>query len=480
MRKRQIFVAAAVALFLGAPLIVRGEQEMAAGKEQEKTILDGIYLESVDLSGMTREEAAEAADRRMKEITGYQIKLWMDDQSVSVSAAELGVSGKNEETIAQAAAIGQAGNVIKRYKVKKDLEEEPIQLPLSNQVDEQAVRTALETYCSPLNREAKDYGLTRENGKFQVQNGERGVTLKLEDSVPLVADYLENQWQDGIGNVELAVEITEPRGSREELSRVKDLLGQGSTDYSSSSAARATNITNGTATLNGRVLYPGDSISVCNSMMPFTEENGYELAPSYANGTTVESFGGGICQVSTTLYLAVLRAELEVTERHNHSMIVGYVKPSMDAAIAEGAKDFQFRNNLEAPVYIEGYAAGGSLGFAIYGEEYRPENRKVTYESETLETIEPDTELTADPELGFGVTQMTQSPHTGYRAKLWKVVTEDGKEVSREEVNSSTYLMSPTKYKVGVKTDNMEASNAMYAAIASNDLNKVYEVTKQY
>ena len=75
---------------------------------------------------------------------------------------------------------------------------------------------------------------------------------------------------------------------------------------------------------------------------------------------------------------------------------------------------------------------------------------------------------------------MTQSPHTGYRAKLWKVVTEDGKEVSREEVNSSTYLMSPTKYKVGVKTDNMEASNAMYAAIASNDLNKVYEVTKQY
>ena len=240
------------------------------------------------------------------------------------------------------------------------------------------------------------------------------------------------------------------------------------------------NITNGTATLNGRVLYPGDSISVCNSMMPFTEENGYELAPSYANGTTVESFGGGICQVSTTLYLAVLRAELEVTERHNHSMIVGYVKPSMDAAIAEGSKDFQFRNNLDAPVYIEGYAAGGSLGFAIYGEEYRPENRSVTYESETLETIEPDTELTADPELGFGVTQMTQSPHTGYRAKLWKVVTEDGKKVSREEVNSSTYLMSPTKYKVGVKTDNMEASNAMYAAIASNDLNKVYEVTKQY
>ena len=181
-------------------------------------------------------------------------------------------------------------------------------------------------------------------------------------------DYLEHVWKDGPGSVDLDVEITEPKGSQEELAKVKDVLGQGVTDYSASSAARATNVKNGTSKLNGKVLYPGEEISVCDNMVPFTEENGYAPAASYANGTVVESFGGGIWQVSTTLYQAVLQAELEVTERHNHSMIVKYVEPSMDAAIAEGAKDFRFVNNTEAPIYIEGYTYGGKIYFNLYGE----------------------------------------------------------------------------------------------------------------
>lgn len=442
-------------------------------------ILDNIYLESVNLSGMSVEEALQAAEKRMEEITGYQIILHMDDLSVGVSAKELGVSGDNQAAVEYAAGIGQSGNVVKRYKVKKDLEKEPLQLQLQYQADTDSVRAALEQYCVPMNREVSNYGLVHESGGFQVVNGQRGVTLKEEESVQKLTQYLTEIWKDGIGDLELEVEITEPKGSKEELARVKDVLGQGSTDYSASNAARATNVKNGTQKLNGKVLYPGDSFSVCNTMMPFNEENGYAMAASYLNGTVVDSFGGGICQVSTTLYLAVLRSELEVTERHNHSMIVKYVKPSMDAAIAEGSKDFQFVNNLDAPIYIEGYAAGGTIGFVIYGEEYRSEDRTVTFESETLETIDPTTELTADTEMAFGSIQQTQSSHTGYSAKLWKIVTENGQE-TREEVNNSYYQMAPNKYKVGVKTTNTEAASAMYSAIAANDLNQVYTVWSQY
>ncbi len=448
--------------------------------EGQRTILDHIYAESVDLSGMTEEEAQEALQTRVDEITGYQIVLHMDDMSTGVTAKELGVTGDNDDTIRQAMDVGQVGNVIKRYKVKKALEQENLQLDLSYQVDEDSVRNALETYCVPMNREVVDYELTRENGEFQITNGVRGVTLNEDASVDKVTDYLEDVWKDGPGSVDLDVEITEPKGSQEELAKVKDVLGQGVTDYSASSAARATNVKNGTSKLNGKVLYPGDEISVCDNMVPFTEENGYEPAASYANGTVVESFGGGICQVSTTLYQAVLQAELEVTERHNHSMIVKYVEPSMDAAIAEGAKDFRFVNNTEAPVYIEGYTSGGKIYFTLYGEEYRSADRKVTYESETLETIDPTTELTADPEKAFGSMEQTQSAHTGYKAKLWKIVTENGEQVSKEEVNNSYYQMTPNKYKVGVKTSNAEASSAMYTAIANNDLNQVYVVMNQY
>lgn len=442
-------------------------------------ILDHIYLDTVDLSGMTVEEAEAAADQRMEEIRGYHIVLHMDDQSVAVTAKELGVSGANHDAVLAAAELGQTGNVIKRYKAKKDLEKEPLQIPMQYQVDTEAVRSALEQYCIPLNREVINYGLTHNQGVFQITAGQSGVALKLEDSIQTVENYLTEVWKDGIGNIELDVDITEPKGSQEELSRVKDVLGQGSTNYSQGKVGRAQNIKTGVEKLTGRVLYPGDSLSVCDLVTPFTEENGYQMAPSYANGEVVDSLGGGICQVSTTLYLAVIRAELEVTERYNHSMSVAYVKPSMDAAIAEGSKDFKFVNNLDAPVYIEGYAAGGTISFAIYGEEYRPAGRTVVYESETVETIKPQTQLTADTGSNLGSIQQTQSGHTGYRAKLWKVVTENGQE-TREEVNSSYYQMTPNKYKVGVKTDNAEASSAMYGAIALNDLNEVYVVLNKY
>ncbi len=448
--------------------------------EPDGEILDNIFLESLDLSGMNAEEAEAAAEKRMEEIVGYQIILHMDDEVVGVTAKELGLQGANDSVVLQALKIGQSGNIIKRYKIKKDLEEEPIQFSLQYQVDEDTLRSAIEEYCVPLNRKVENYGLTHENGVFSVTNGHRGVELLEDESVAAVKQYLENVWRDGIGNVELAVELTQPAGSQEELARVQDVLGQASTDFSSSSSARVVNVKNGTAKLDGKVLYPGESFSVLENMLPFSEENGYEPAASYANGEVVETFGGGICQVSTTLYIAVLRAELEVTERHNHSMIVSYVKPSMDAAIAEeSGKDFQFVNNLEAPVYIEGYTYGGMIYFTVYGEEYRSDDHSVTYESETISTTSCDTELKADTEKAFGSIETTQYGHTGYEARLWKNTTENG-ETTREQVNSSVYQMTPNKYSIGVQTSNSAAADAMYAAIATNDLSEVYKVIYAY
>lgn len=138
-------------------------------------------------------------------------------------------------------------------------------------------------------------------------------------------------------------------------------------------------------------MYPGDTFSTYNTVKPFSTENGYEMAGSYLNGKVVDSIGGGICQVSTTLYNAVLRAELEVTERHNHSMIVTYVDPSADAAIAESSgKDFVFVNNTDYPIYIDGHTADKKITFTIYGVETRAKNRAVDYESEVVEKKVPE------------------------------------------------------------------------------------------
>ena len=219
---------------------------------------------------------------------------------------------------------------------------------------------------------------------------------------------------------------------------------------------------------------------MADTLTPFTAEEGYLPAASYEMGSVVDSYGGGICQVSTTLYLAVLRAELEVTERSSHSMIVSYVKPSMDAAIAEGVKDFRFVNSTDAPIYIEASAGDGEVAFAIYGHETRDSSRTVEFESETLSVTETATKITLDSSVSYGDVEEISSGHEGSSARLWKIIRVDGTEQSREQINSSEYQMSPRTYTVGTGGAGAEALSALSAAASSGDLNRVYEVLDQY
>ena len=130
------------------------------------------------------------------------------------------------------------------------------------------------------------------------------------------------------------VAVQEPAVKTEDLETIQDVLGTFTTDFSSSGSARSTNLAVGAAKINGRVVMPGQTLSGYECLQPFTRENGYKSAAAYENGQVVDSIGGGVCQIATTLYNTALQAELEITQRQNHSMIVTYVKPSMDAAIA--------------------------------------------------------------------------------------------------------------------------------------------------
>ncbi len=228
---------------------------------------------------------------------------------------------------------------------------------------------------------------------------------------------------------------------------------------------------NGTKLINGKLLYPGEQLSVYETVSPFTEENGYFLAGSYLNGLVVESLGGGICQVSSTLYNAVIRAELQVDERSNHSMIVSYVDMSADAAISGTAKDFKFTNSLENPIFIEGYTTDDKqVVFNIYGVETRPANRTISFESVELERTEPEGEkVVADPELPAGKVSV-QSAHTGYVGEYWKIVKVDGVETERVRINKSNYRAVPKTASVGVATDDPNVATVLKNAIATGSI----------
>jgi vancomycin resistance protein YoaR len=452
--------------------------ELQAQSQTLTSIQTGIYAGAIDLSGMTEQEAQASIAAYVDGLGEAEIILVAGGgNQVTTTPRALGIAWSNPELVKEALMLGQTGNVVERYKARKDLEHENkvYDIKLSFQVGE--LNRILSQECASFDQKAINYALRRENDAFIVIDGQTGYKLDIETSIDTVYNYLTTQWDGQDCRIPLDVTVEEPLGSQEELALITDILGSCTTSYETSGADRSRNVTNGCALVNGHLLYPGEEFSTYDAVSPFTEENGYYMAGSYLNGRVVDSLGGGICQVSTTLYNAVLGAELDVTERHNHSMIVNYVEPSADAAIAESAgKDFRFVNNTAYPIYIEGVVQKKKITFTIYGKETRDPNRLVTYQSEVLQTIFPQTE-TIYQDGGQPIGYITEeAAHIGYKAKLWKVVTENGIQISRTEVNSSNYKMVPKSATVGVATGDPAAYNEMLAAIGTGSIDHVKNV----
>ncbi|HIS30698.1 MAG TPA: VanW family protein [Candidatus Limivivens intestinipullorum] len=447
-----------------------------AASAEEETISQGVYIGSVDVSGMTAQEAETAVNQAIEQSVGEGFTVRIGDETATATAQDFGLTWENTEVVEEAMALGKSGNIIKRYKDTKDLENHTTTFELTYEPDESLVADFVERMAQTYDREATDGSLYRDsNGNFVIEGGVVGIVVDQDASVQAILDYLDST--GGASDGEIVLEVTEdvPRGTQEELSQVQDLLGTATTYYGST-YERNTNVEVGASKLNGHIIYPGETFSVTAAVIPFTAENGYMLAPSYESGSVVDSYGGGICQVSTTLYNAVLDAELEVVERHNHSMTVSYVEASKDAAIAEGLLDFQFSNNTDAPIYIEGWAGGGQLTFNIFGKEYRPSDRYVEYISEILSTTtDTSVKLVADYENNVGYLEQTQSAMEGVEAVLWKQVTYNG-ETTTEQVNSSHYQATPATYDVGVNSTDPNLTNAMLQAIATGSLEAVQNV----
>jgi vancomycin resistance protein YoaR len=463
------FLLTAAAVVSCATVFAAADEVQAAGTDESK-IAEGVYIGSVDVGGMTEKEAQNAVDAYVDSLNDLIFTLSGPNGSIEVTAGEMGLSADAGDAIDEALTIAQGGNLINRYKEISDLKKNKIVLNMYMEIDKQETAQLIYAQTGTLNIEAVDNGLVREDGAFVFVEGQTGMEVNIVESVYAINDFFAYTWDGSNNEIDLVTDVIEPRGSKEELAAVQDLLGSFSTDFSSSADGRKTNVSNGCSKINGTLLYPGDTFSVYDTISPFTEENGYATASAYANGKVVDSIGGGICQVSTTLYNAVIRAELEVTMRYNHSMLVSYVDPSDDAAIASGLKDFQFVNNLDDPVYIEGYCSGGVITMKIYGKETRPSNRTISFESEVLSQVDPQVSYTLSDEYDAGTWKVMQSEHRGTEARLWKIVTVDGVEESREVFNNSSYRESPKEVTIGTKGGSAEWLSSLQAAIkAGND-----------
>lgn len=446
MRKKVVGIAAGACICLAAVSLTAHYAGAAeTSSSAASTIYEGVKVGPVEIGNMSKEEAKQAVYDYIEELLDKKITLTMGEKQLEASAEELGLSWANEEILEEALALGKSGNIIRRYKVKKDISNQEQLFEMKFATDTAKVRAFLEENREKLEEKALDASLEKTETGFLVKEETVGRTVEIEASAEQINNFFAG-WNHETGTLELAATVLMPTVTKEQCEKIQpEPMASFTTSYSSSGSSRCANIDVAVQKINGTILMPGEQFSCLEHMVPFNAENGYFPAGSYLNGMLVDSYGGGVCQVSTTLYNAVLLAELDVIQRNNHGLTVGYVQLSSDAAIAESSgMDLIFSNSTNAPVYIEGYTENKKVTFQIYGYDERPENRKIEYKNTITEVIQPPEDvITEDLTLAPGQKKVTQSSHTGYRAVLYKYVYVDGVQTDKIKVNSSYYAPAP-------------------------------------
>ena len=443
-----------------------------------------VYIENINVTGLSQAEIQSVIESKLQKYSGDTITFYAFGQSMTVKAGDLGLYNADDTLAYRAGNTVTRGNLLERYKTRKYVEDEgAVFYQLDLKVSEEAVRNVLTEGITQFENAPVNMKISRlSNGSFVGSEKIDGHYVNLEDAIKNTCEYLNNDWHGGVGEMNLPTYIVEARGSQEDLQNMNSLLGSASTNYDSNDEnyARAMNIAVGASKIDGTLLYPGEEFSALGLLEPYNEENGYYPAPEMETGRLIDAYGGGTCQVSTTLYNAVLMAELEVTERHPHSMQVSYIPLALDAAIAEGVKDFRFKNSTDSPIYIEGITDGWTITFNIYGHETREAGREIFLGSEETERTD-NTEIVYElnSELEIGKVKIIP-PHSEVDAVSYKIIYQNGEYVTREIINQSHYYAGTGSYEIGIMGATPEQIAALSAFTSAETFQGVYDTLRSW
>ncbi|MBO4290002.1 MAG: VanW family protein [Lachnospiraceae bacterium] len=461
-----IGAAAVLILALVLILVLSGKKEEAfvnfrqAGPEftgyaDDEMIPEGVYIGSIYVGGYSKGQARQMISQVYSTVENREVTIYWDGEPVTTSLEAFNVHWGIEEALNEAIRIGKSHGTLSSYFATMDLKMGTFRMELAKTVDRDKIVSFVEMTADAKDVKAKNAKIVlNDDGEFEVTEGRSGSKTDQAATVAKIVNTFINTDPEATLTVIAAVDVVEPKIKAEELRNIQTILGQAFTIYhdpQNEYGSRAHNVDVATAFINGTVLMPGEQVSTSDLMKDRIEENGYQSGSQMYNGQMEDAIGGGVCQVASTLYNALLKAEIQIDKRSNHSMIVPYIDPSKDAAIATGSKDLIFTNNLDYPIYIKGETDGEHVIFTIYGKETRPANRRVEYESIEDSRVVSEIETVYDDTLDEGTVKYSGSQHDEIYSHLDKVVYIDDVEVSRETINNDHYQLSIMKEIIGTK-----------------------------
>lgn len=419
------------------------------------TIRKGIKIGDTDVSWMSYEEARTAVNNDlMSRYAGDSITFVRDSKQWLLWLTDIDYRYLVDEEIEKAYSIGRNGNIFKKVYNALLLSIKGNQLNIESTYRRDKLEAFIKKIKKEIDSDARNATISYENGNIDMKKSNIGVKVDVAKNLEIAEYYIK---QKKFGIIELVVEETIPHILYDEIKEISSELSSYKTSFNINDRNRTDNIRLAAKRLDNRILLPGESFSMNESLGPRTLENGYKEAPIMLKSELVMGTGGGICQVSSTLYNAVLLSGLDVIERVHHSAPLSYISAGRDATVNEDSIDFRFVNSLDYPICIQADVEGKILTVRILGR--KPKDGK-TYKikTETLAIYPPgDDEVVFDNTLAIGERIVERKPIKGIRVALYRETYINGKLQKREKLTEDYY--KPVKGKVKVNKYTFDAQN---------------------
>lgn len=416
-----IILIAAIACIV---FLVKGMGSGKAGEDQESEsttieeteLQKEVTVDGINITGMSREDAKAAILKNYP----WAMKVTYNGDAYEVSDL---MAGKVDSLLSEI----YSGKPKESYSLNTDGLEDGVQ----------AEAAAAAARWDKKAKNGSISGYDADSDKFQFTGAESGLALDQEKLAADIAAALKAKDFDAA--IEASVNAVEPEFS-EDAARERYKTLATFTTKTTANSKRNTNIKLSAQAINGKILHPGEEFSFNDVVGQRTEAKGYKGAAAYSNGEVVEEIGGGVCQVSSTLYNVVLRAGLKTTVRRSHTFEPSYVTPGCDATVSWNGPDYKFVNNSSAAIGIRASYADQTMTISIYGIPVLEEGVKYTLESKKLKDMDPPAPTyEEDPTLEPGIEKPKSAGSHGSYWETRLVITKNDEVVSREVDHNTTY-----------------------------------------
>ncbi len=409
-------------------------------------IHSNITINGTDVGGLTTSQAESVLKGKTESIIDNSvIVLKYKERSWGLSYRDAGFSYSYKDAVAKAYSIGHSGGLFKKLTevVRAQINREDI--PLDYSYEEGNIKNILEQISKEIGQEAKDATIVLEGGSFTYTDETEGRRLSADQTLDLIKARLDAA---SAGDLELIVETVQPDIKRVDLENIKEKLGEYSTKFNAGDTDRTHNIKIATSSISHMLIKPGEVFSLNKNVGPRLAKHGYKLANVIVNNELVPGIGGGVCQVSSTLYNAALLSNMKIVERKSHALPSAYIALGRDATLSEDFIDLKFENTTGYPVYLYGEVSGSWVKFIIYGRNDNP-GRTVRIKTEVIKQTSPTVNIIEDPTLPEGTEVEEKKAYTGYVVKSYRIIVENGKDISTEELPLSVYRVVNGVKRVG-------------------------------